>query len=66
MIPSQLSSLRHFDDDWRSLAVLKRRGVEPFDVSALVKLGFVEVRVCGAEYYRITPAGWRELRKWQG
>jgi DNA-binding PadR family transcriptional regulator len=30
---------------------------------ALIAAGFVESRICGNEYYRITAAGWRELRK---
>ena len=63
MTKSQFRSLQRFDDEWRTLAVLRHRGVDGADLLALIKLGFVEVRSCGEEFYRITAAGWRELRK---
>ncbi len=63
MTKSQVFSLRRFDDEWRSLPDLKRRGVEVEDIQPLIDDGFVEARICGACYYRITSAGWREARK---
>jgi hypothetical protein len=62
MTKSQWESLRQFDDTWRTVANLERRGAKKTDLPALLEGGFIVGRSCGAWSYQIAERGLESLK----